>query len=641
MILSSVYKTYLLSALLLVTYSFGSDTVEHSFYPVDVGGVSADQFFTQQHLPDIRLVYRTRPHCKEDCTYPVLVNENSKQLVSYSSGGSINVEAKGRYKDIAYMQYRYSYGCGDKQCSTTVLINNSGDKYRFTLKGNYLDKDTLISRDLALYRVTADGLYKNSIKVSSPPAPLKEARLGNNPDGDIAVVGVSENGEVFVGNEKGWLRSSIQLARHGDRDGVLAVYPENEHSVFALTYKYVNAYNKGLIGIHIDQENSDVHSGWLFNSSARNVGFDPEVYVSQNQVYSSATDSTNNNRVSTVVPITSYANIDHAENYPSTISGFENEEQFTFLVGTRLAYNKWDAKSSVGNDDADYSTMEYEISNLLYWSLYFEGRIGNVRLGLSYLKNRAEQLGALESAATKIFSLYVDYSGLFSDSSSIRVSIEKGEVNGVAKYAVDAQGVASGANAQENSFNATLERISAKVMMERGWYGGIEYAQYTTPSALGFSGRSRQMEYLTIDPALESKDIILLAGYDEISYAKRYETDLSRFYVQGHIGLGVTLFDISSAVQSEVETSTSKKIDDTWSIVIDGELDFGYIWQSRFKELHGFGHAVTLGVKARGSWRGSGQSKDSDSKIPADALRLELERYDIWYGPYVSFNILF
>ena len=641
MIYPSVGKICLFLALLLVTRSFGEVSEEHSFYPVHVGGVTAEQFFTQQHLPDIRLVYRTRPNCKENCTYPVLVNENNKKLVSYSSSYSVNMEAKGRYKDIAYMQYRYSFTCGDKQCSYAVLINNSGKKYPFTLKGNYSDKDTIISRDLALYRMTTDGLYKNSIKVSSPPAALKEARLGNNPEGDIAAVGVSENGEVFVGNEKGWLRSNIQLAKHGDRDGILAVYPENEQSIFALTYKYVNVYNKGLIGIHVDQKKNEVDSGWLFNSSARNVGFDPELYVFQNQVHSSATDSTNNNRVSTVVPTTSYANIGHAENYPSTIAGFENEEQFTFLVGTRLAYNKWDAKSSVDNEDADYSTMEYEISNLLYWSLYFEGRIGNVRLGLSYLKNSAAKLGVLESAATKVFSLYVDYSGLFSDSSSIRVSIEKGEVNGIAKYTVDAQGVASGANAQENSFNATLERISAKVMMERGWYGGIEYAQYTTPSALGFSGRSKQMEYLTIDSALGSEDIILLAGYDEISYAKRYETDLSRFYVQGHIGLGVTVFDISSATESEVERSTSKTIDDTWSMIIDGALDFGYIWQSRFKEFHGFGYATTVGIKARGSWRGSGQSKDSESDIAEDALRLELERYDIWYGPYASFNVLF
>ena len=76
-------------------------------------------------------------------------------------------------------------------------------------------------------------------------------------------------------------------------------------------------------------------------------------------------------------------------------------------------------------------------------------------------------------------------------------------------------------------------------------------------------------------------------------------------------------------------------------MVLQAELNLGYIWQRRFKSLQGFGYAITTGLKAHGAWQGSGQSKDSESEIDDNELQLETGRYDLWYGPYVSFNVLF
>ena len=75
--------------------------------------------------------------------------------------------------------------------------------------------------------------------------------------------------------------------------------------------------------------------------------------------------------------------------------------------------------------------------------------------------------------------------------------------------------------------------------------------------------------------------------------------------------------------------------------LLQAELNLGYLWQRRFRNVNGLGYAITTGVKAHGSWQGSGQSKNSDNTIDDNALVLETDHLDLWYGPYISFNILF
>ena len=569
-----------------------------------------------------------------------MVDENNNVLVSYAASDTLYTQAKGRYQNVAYLQYTRSYPCGDKTCSETILRNDQNQELRVG-SVRYGAYDALIGKDGSLYEVKSSGLYRNAYKLLTPSYRLEEARLANNPQGDIAMVGIDEQNRVVVGTEKALLQSDVVLAEHGDRDGVLAIYPKTSERLYFAVYKYVNIYNKGVIAGKVDLQSRRVSSGWLVNSSSRNIGFDPEVYVEGNIVRISATDSTHSSRVKVAVAEDDFSRISTAENYPEHIAGFENEEMFNLLVGTSLSYYEWGAESYVSSESVDYSTMEYEISNALYWTLYFEGRIGNTRLGLSYLKNRAESLNGVATKASRFFSFFVDYNGLFSPSSSIRVSVEKGTVNGLSNYREFNQSISSGATNTQENFSATLKRFSAKVMFERGWYGGFEYTSFTRPSAVGFSNSAKDITYLSIDHKLKIEDYLLVAGYDEISYAKRYESDLSRFYIQGHVGFGLSNFGLSSETKNEVEHARAKTLKKAMSMVLDGELDLGYIWQSRFKTLHGLGYAFTGGVKARGSWSGSGQSKESDSSIEANELQLETERYDFWYGPYVSANILF
>ena len=613
---------------------------EHTFVHIEEGGLTTDAFFTQQGLPDISVQYRSIAHCKENCSYPVIIDQDGRLLKRYPRTYSVTALYKGRYEGVAYLQYRYRYPCGDKQCSRRVLIDDKGQRHSVR-NGVAYAQDGLIAKDRALYQVSETGLYRDGVLQVAAETPLQKARLGHNPQGDIAFIAISEGGQVYVGNTKKLMQTSLYLAPHGDRDGVLALYPKDEETLYVAIYKYVNVYNKGVMAAKVELQSQTEHTGWLVNSEYRNIGFDPEVYVVDDTVHVTAKESRDGGRVSMNIPEVQFDAIAGAENYPRSIIGHEEEEVFTFLVGTGLAYTLWDAKSSVESEGTTYSEMEYEIDDALFWSLYFEGRFGNTRLGIAYLKNELERRDKSASNVSKLLSLYVDYSGLFSLSSSIRVSMEKGTIGGTGSYKVSHTSPISGPASQKIDFSSTIARYSAKVMMERGFFGGLEYVDYTTPSAVGFSGRSKAVEYVTFDREFQIQEYLLMLGYNEISYARRYETDLSRLYIDGHVALGASFFDLSSDAVQEVEGATAKHINDSWSLVLDGTVDVGYIWQQRYKAVDGLGYAVTTGLRLRGSWNGRGQDRESDRKIDADALELEVQRYDIWYGPYLTLNVLF
>ena len=635
--LASIFVLPLSTAL----FAIQSDENHHSFFPLQQGAMNADQYFDKLGLPDVRVSYRTRPHCKEKCDYPVIENQKGQILVRYTYDEALHTVAKGRYTDIAYLQYEHSYPCGDKSCSETIFMDHKGRRSpsRATTNGTF---STLISKDREIYSVTSRGIYVNATPLLHLEHPLTLGVIKNNPNGDIAAAGVDAAGQLYSTNTKVWHRSNIHLQEHGDRGGILDIYPKDEDESFIAIYRYTRAENKGLIGIHTTYSSSKESTGWLYNARNKNVGFDPSIVVDDGKIYVSATDSTNSEMVMMLIDEDQFDTISHAENFPQHIIGYEYEREFTFLLGSRLAYNGWHASTYVSANDTEYADASYELDDSIYTALYFSGRIYNVRLGLSYLQNWAEQRGEGAKIASKMFNMFLDFDSLFSKSSSLRIEVERAKLNGTVAYQRnDNTEVITGPAQKESTFETTYTNYSAKVMMERGAFIGASYVQYNSPAAVGFSNSSKDIEYVTFDNDVNYQNYLLIAGYDELSYAKRYETDLSRFYIEGNGGIGISVYDLSDRTRQEVEQGTSKSINATWSIVLQAELNLGYLWQRRFKSIQGFGYAITTGFKAHGSWQGSGQSKESDSEIDDNTLELETGRYDIWYGPYVSFNLLF
>ena len=622
-------------------FAIESDEESHAFFPLQQGEVTAAQHFNKLGLPDVKLSSRTKAHCKEKCDYPVIENQDGHVLARYTYDEQLYTVAKGRYTDIAYLQYEHIYPCGDKSCSETIFVDHLGRRSpsRPTPYGKF---SALISKDKKIYSITSRGIYTNTTPLLRSEHPLTLGVIKNNPNGDIAAAGIDAAAQLYSTNTKIWHRSSVHLQEHGDRRGILDIYPKDEDESYIAIYRYTRAENKGLMGVHTTYSTSKEAVGWLYNARNKNVGFDPSIVVHDSKIYVSATDSTNSDMVMMVMDEDKFDTIAHAENFPQHIIGYEYEREFTFLLGSRLAYNGWHASTYVSANDKEYADASYELDDSIYTALYFSGRIYNVRLGLSYLQNWAEKRGEGAKIASKMFNMFLDFDSLFSKSSSLRIEVERAKLNGSVQYQRnDSTGIITGPAKMSSVFETTYTNYSAKVMMERGAFIGASYVQYNAPAAVGFSNSNKDIEYVTFDNDVNYQNYLLIAGYNELSYAKRYETDLSHFYIEGNGGIGVSVYKLSDLTRQEVEQGSSKSINSTWSIVLQAELNLGYLWQRRFKNLQGFGYAITTGFKAHGSWQGSGQSEESDSAIDDNTLELETGRYDVWYGPYLSFNLLF
>ena len=635
-------KLFLLAALLLslkTVFAVEVSTQEYRFRSSVKQNDSTSAYFNRIGAPLVRLAQREIPDCEENCTYPVILNQAGKVIKTYGVHSSLTVIATGRYQDIAYMQYRHTYSSSDTHTTESLLINHLGKLS--PARPTVAAIARLIGPKGHIFAITQTGLYKNRQLILPVKGTLKYAHIANNPMGSIAVIAITKNNKVMISNTKKWLFSGIALPQHGDRNGVLSVYPSNENRLYFGVYKYVNVYNKGLMAGTADFVSGVLSTGWLINSAERNVGWDPDVFVHDQQVVIAAKDSSHHRRITFNVLEQDFAQIAKTENKPTHIEGYEEEQLLSFLVGAGVAHFNWNALSGVPEENE----MEYDIGSSTYNALTFEGRIKDTQLTVSYLKNQAEPSGDFGKAATEILNILVDFDHLFSDSfgdsSSLRLSMSSGKGQGIYDYQKLSSSLSTGPSSQQGSFKSELERYSAKIMAERGVFIGLEYAQYTTPSAIGFSNSNKDIEYLTLDEQFGIQNYMLQLGYDEISYAKRYETQLSRFFVDGHIGLGASFYQISDEVERQVEAQTNKEINTTWSFVFDGELTLGYIWQQRFKSAYGMGYSFTCGYKARVNWNSPGQSDKQDDNIDDDELELEFNRYDIWHGPYASANIIF
>jgi hypothetical protein len=610
------------------------------------GGTSKSSYFNSLNMPDVYVSTECKKKCSGDgCCWRVIRNQTGNIIRSFSSSDSVDAVSNGRYKDMAYLLYARTYG-PDKDRKTKYYLVDQNHK-QYDVPAGSSGMANIISKNRELISVHKDGVYKNGTQILSNDA-IETATISNNPNGNIAIAAALElSDEVIVSNLTKWVNTGIVLAKHGDRTGILSVYPESKNDIYTAVYKNVNIYNKGITGAYVDFSSESSKHGWVFNSAQRNVGFDPNMYVHNDTVYIGTKDTTNRNNISVVASSSEYKNL--GQDIPKHIEGFEDESMVELLVGAGLSQTYWYASSSIddvsSDSDMEYGEVEYDIGSSLYESVYFEGRIGTNRLSISYLQNQAEDVGGLTAKVSKIVNVLFDFDGLISDSSTLRLKMLKGNVNGVAEFKDKNNGstsITTELDELTTEFESEVVTYGAYVMFERGYFGGLEYTDYTTPSAVGFSDSSKTVRYYGMDPEFGISTYSLVVGYDEISYAKRYEVDLSRWYIQGMAGIGWANYNLSSEIEQKVESQNGGySINYTGSLAFNGEVEFGYIYQQRFKMFRGLGYSVTAGYRARGSYNGSGQSEDSENDIEADELELEMTRYDIWHGPFVSANIVF
>lgn len=213
--------------------------------------------------------------------------------------------------------------------------------------------------------------------------------LNNNLNGDIAALAIDTNTDtLFCSNMKKWANTTIMLAKHSDREGVLSVYPDDTDNVYAAAYNLINIYNKGLMGAHTDFNAMQTKSGWIYNDEKANIGFYPQVYSKSSNLYVRAKNSSTDKNVYFVISKEEYSDINKTT---PVREGFEDESMVDIMVGAGVSYLAWDTNSKVEKNDHTYADTEYDISNSLYKELYFQGRVGNTQLAVSYAQNEAEK----------------------------------------------------------------------------------------------------------------------------------------------------------------------------------------------------------------------------------------------------------
>ena len=603
---------------------------------IEYNSMDLNQFFNDEGAPDIYFA-RKCSKGKHPVCWPIVKNNYGKILASYGSKDSVSKIMKSRYQNIAYLLYEHSYKVGKKYKREYFLIDNNGHKYTIPPHTNFA-LSSIITDNAQIIQIYQNRISYDGLDILIAPTTFTQAKLTNNLKGNISAIAIDTNNEIYVTNLQKFVNTKVKLAIHGDRENILASYPVNKQEVVWSVYKYVNSYNKGLLLGDVDFKNNENVYGWLVNSEIRNIGFDPEIYVDNGIVYVATTDSTNRDNI---VLKTAISDIENMKGIiPKNIIGFEDEKSIGFLVGTSFSYLYWYATNEVkAEDGVDYGDVKYDISSSMYQSIYLQGRMGDTQVALTYMKNKAEAKGAATEKASKFLNAVVDFNSFFNGSSTLRILAEKGEVNGIANWnGEDIYGVP----VINRAFSTKVDRYAALVIREQGYYYGLDYTQYKMPSLLGFS-KDGNTKFVLFDPKAQIHKLTIDFGYDELSYAKRYENDFNRWYIQGLIGVGFGYVSMSndSYANQEAKDLGYDGIDTPITLAIDYGLDFGYIFQRKAKVLRGFGFSTQIGIKAKGTYFMAGTSSKNDNDNEDNKLNLEFERNDIWYGPYITFNLVF
>lgn len=628
---------------------------EFSFTKVSSSGEDYTRYLNRRGIPTVQLKNECNKSRKHYCWF--VVDQNGKEIKSFHRNNTFKWHASGRYDEVAYLLVSRIYACGKRNsfCSEELLISSKGNVTKIApLPWQEDVLATRVGREGKLYAVTRNAFVSRLPgKISdslAAPEPIYRAKIGFNIDGTISAIVVMESGRIYWSDSKQWKKLSVSLASHGDREDVIAVYPWNRNTHYIALYRYTSEYNKGLYVFRFDPVSGEEVGGWLFNSEDRNIGSSPEIYGKQDDGEIIVVAKNDSDESRAFFQLSKGDFLKMSSELPEHVKegGFEEEKVASFMLGGGISQIAWEATSKVEKDGIVYTDVDYQIADSLFKSIHLEGRIGDTSLAITYLQNQTEDLVVdeigstgnssskkLSKSASSYFFSMIDFHGLLSSSSMLRVQTEIGEFNGVAKVSHNNGSVVF------QDFSTKINRIAVLSMMERGYFMGADYIKYTMPSAIGFSDSSRSIAYSNFDPEFGFKALRFVGGYDALAYAKRYEVDYSRFYLAGSGNIGIGWAEISSEIEQEALASTGATEINNLPIyiTIGADLELGYLWQQRFRRFSGLGYLISLGYRGSYSRMEAGQSEDGEPV--AGILYMEFERSDLIHGFFFKANIIF
>lgn len=606
---------------------------EYDPFGTDTHVLTKDKHYTERGVPNVVL----ETHCPEngDCRSRV-VNNQGTVLKTFSTESTVQSIARTRYWGKAYLLVKESYECDDSTCQRTIFFNNNGTAKQVRPGWDQIKSlDVFITFKGNLGVLLPDGFHVwtqngDHILETGAPESLTRGRIQADLNGSIAVIGVSSSNKVWLGDGESWKSTDLTLTKRGDRRGILTAYPISDDGTAGVVYDYENVFRKGLYLVRTKGD-----SGPIFLSSERNVGWDPELFITEDQYYISATDSTHDRRTQVRVPRSRLQGEELPE--PEVDQFPEGGNTLSMFVGGGVMSRYWRAGSEVEKNGTTFTDVDYNFDRSLLRSLRFQGRVGSTRYVLSYLKQIARnevenEAGEASSEGVEYLMGTVEFEDFFSPASGLRLEYRRSETNGLATVKHRSKPDTS------QSFDVEFQELGLYQIRERGMYYGLEYTDYQLPSAVGFSNEFDRIAYSDFDSEFGFQTLSIMGGYDPQSYAKRYETNYSDWFVSGEGGAGLGWADISGSTEKRAKSSTGKEdISIPTFFALEASMESGYLWQRRARLLGGLGVQTMIGYRADGTYMFSGRGEDNDD----DELVLEFERTDLWHGPFVEVNVIF
>jgi hypothetical protein len=298
----------------------------------------------------------------------------------------------------------------------------------------------------------------------------------------------------------------------------------------------------------------------------------------------------------------------------------------SFIIGTGISYLYWYAYNEVKDEDKDghYGDVDYDISSTYYKSIYFQGYINNKSLALTYLENRDPKY----RKTSNIFSGWIDLSN--SMASNTRIMIEKANISGTAKF---------NKNNYKDDFMTKFLKISLLFLNENGKYKGIEYAKYSMPSLLGFKVYKGSTVFIEYDKSVTYRKISYIVGNDSLQKIKVNQKDYVGWFRDYLLGAGLVYVAPTnmSLYKEKAKENGYDGVTIPLGIALDGEIKSGFIIQKKSKIIKNGGFSFQIGFKVRGAYMTGIDSKEGEK----NKLSINFDRYDIWYGPFITLNMLF
>ena len=321
---------------------------------------------------------------------------------------------------------------------------------------------------------------------------------------------------------------------------------------------------------------------------------------------------------------------------------FPRYRPFFFMAGGGVWYRPWEMWSiSPDSEDLDGAVpydLRYEVGSALQTEATLEGRVGRTRLGLSWAQSIASDIED---------ELFADAPPLLARQLRGLISVDR--LLGNHDLQLQFRSSRMRAEIQDFSSNRFLPGV-IETQASEVWLSamniyrmryGLRYQNFDTQIPVyEYVRQGGQASFLFREARVQPTrmhDIGLIFGYSLLDYAVKYETRMSRFYLDTVFGAGVAIARPTGAAEKTEKTPV------TFSAF--GELEAGLLLYRRFAGLGQLGFYTRIGARVWGEWRGfAGKPDDVETdaeNFDDDETRAQFNLVDVRYGPFIQVGAVF